>query len=310
MELALVEGGVGLPFRVANNEQMGSKEKLWCESCSDQKKYLLKYARLNTGEDWAEKIASELAGKSGLDLPHAVVDLATHDGRVAVLAHNFLDAEGRLVHGNELLFERDPAYPAEEVRRVPQHTLNNVLQVLTEVKCPASANLPAEVVSSAELYCGYLVLDALIANTDRHHENWGIVIQRGEGGSRLLTLAPTYDHGSSLGRELLDEARRKKLETTDKHADLAAYADRARSAFYRKAEDAKPLGTFDLVALAAETHGPAVRAWIMRARKAAAGGSFRDIIAKVPTSRMTLTAKEFASRLLEYNFTKLVSLLN
>jgi hypothetical protein len=295
---------------VANNEQMGSKEKLWCETRSNQKKYLLKYARPNTGEDWAEKIASELAGKRGLRLPHAQIDLATHDGRAAVLAHDFLGSEGRLVHGNELLFERDPAYPLEEVRRVPQHTLDNVLKALTDVKCPAIADLPPQVVSSAELYCGYLVLDALIGNTDRHHENWGIVIQRDETGARLQTLAPTYDHGSSLGRELLDEARRRKLETKDKLSDLATYADRARSAFYKQPDDAKPLGTFDLVALAAEIHGPAVRAWITRAQEAAASGSFRDIIEGVPTSRMSLTAKEFASRLLVHNFTKLVGLLS
>ena len=47
-----------------------------------------------------------------------------------------------------------------------------------------------------DVWAGYLVFDAWIANTDRHHENWGVLIDRRDGSSRL---APSFDHGSSLG---------------------------------------------------------------------------------------------------------------
>jgi hypothetical protein len=50
------------------------------------------------------------------------------------------------------------------------------------------------------LFPGYLMLDALIGNTDRHHENWGARVLAGLGnGRRMAVLAPTYDHASSEG---------------------------------------------------------------------------------------------------------------
>ena len=46
--------------------------------------------------------------------------------------------------------------------------------------------------SAFESFTGYLTFDALVGNTDRHHENWAVLT-----GSQ--SLAPTYDHGASLG---------------------------------------------------------------------------------------------------------------
>jgi hypothetical protein len=53
----------------------------------------------------------------------------------------------------------------------------------------------------------YFVLDALICNTDRHHENWGFLMTYqpvdSENVNDQLKMAPSFDHASSLGRELL-----------------------------------------------------------------------------------------------------------
>ena len=56
-----------------------------------------------------------------------------------------------------------------------------------------------------------MVLDAVIGNTDRHHESWGF-LRRQVGGQWKGRLAPTFDRASSLGRELLDERRLLLLE--------------------------------------------------------------------------------------------------
>jgi hypothetical protein len=229
--------GTDFVVSLEDTEQMGSKEKFWCKRRGTDERYLLKYPRASTGEDWAEKIAAELAGDAGLRLPHAGVELATHRGRAAVLVRDFLGEGERLIHGNELLWERDPDYP-HEMRRVPQHTLTTVFEVLEArtVEVPQGLDLPNGVRTAIDLYSGYLVLDALIGNTDRHHENWGIVAKRRIDGARMLSVAPTYDHGSSLGRELRDEERRRRRITADRRSDLPAYAMRARSAFFRTAD--------------------------------------------------------------------------
>ncbi len=289
----------GLVVDVEGTEQMGSKEKFWCTRRGTQERYLLKYARADTGEDWAEKIAAELAGDGGLRLPHARVELATFRGRSAVLVRDFLGEGERLIHGNELLFERDPNY-RREMRRVRQHTLTNVFDVLDlrAVGIPSGLDLPDGVATAADLYSGYLVLDALIGNTDRHHENWGIVLKREAGGERVLTLAPTYDHGSSLGRELRDEERHRRMKTADTRSSLRAYAERARSAFFGTEEAPNPLGTFDLLQLAAQRCGAAVRAWIDRLEAAKRDLPYHLLVDRVPPERMSIEAREFTPLLL------------
>jgi hypothetical protein len=42
-------------------EQLGSKPKFWFRIEGDEQPWLFKFTRENTGEDWSEKIASEVA---------------------------------------------------------------------------------------------------------------------------------------------------------------------------------------------------------------------------------------------------------
>ena len=51
------------------SEPLGSKEKFWYGQ-----QYLFKVARDPSGEDWAEKVCAEIAGRIGL--PHAEYELA------------------------------------------------------------------------------------------------------------------------------------------------------------------------------------------------------------------------------------------
>ena len=124
-----------------------------------------------------------------------------------------------------------------------QHTLNRILSTLAQpfiglpsrfspkVNCPAT-----------DVFVGYLLLDALIANTDRHHANWAILLRPSQGGMRQAGLAPTFDHASSMGRELTDARRQEKLRPLRRDQTIIGYlesdAGRSRSS---PEEDPKPL---------------------------------------------------------------------
>ena len=88
------------------------------------------------------------------------------------------------------------------------------------------------------------MFDALIGNTDRHHENWGLIVGPGREGSEKR-LAPTFDHASSLGRNESDQRMLRRMNTTDPQFSVAAYATRARSALYRSPRETRPLTTLD-----------------------------------------------------------------
>lgn len=103
---AIIDADAELRGASAEREEpLGTKEKFWYRR-PDGSRWLLKFAREATGEDWAERIAADLARRLGL--PHAEVELAACGGRRAVVVRDFTALGTKaLVHGNELLWELD-----------------------------------------------------------------------------------------------------------------------------------------------------------------------------------------------------------
>ncbi len=64
----------------SNSEPMGTKPKFWFFH-DELGQCLFKEARPDTGEDWSEKIASELCAQLGL--PHAHYELAIQSKQAA-----------------------------------------------------------------------------------------------------------------------------------------------------------------------------------------------------------------------------------
>ena len=172
-------------------ETLGTKPKLWF----DNRRILFKAEARGTGEDWAETIASHLCELLGL--PHVHYDLAEECSggsfvRRGVVCENCVPDSECLVLGNQLLLARDPAYPAhhEQKYKVREHTVDAVVEIVRHLASLAGqwmADVPPGIQTALDVFVGYVLLDAWIANQDRHHENWGAI--RGDE----LRLAPTED---------------------------------------------------------------------------------------------------------------------
>jgi len=92
-------------YEASSNETLGSKYKFWFDH-EELGRCLYKQSRENLGEDWAEKVASELC--SLLGLPHAVYELAsTWEGSRGVVSPNFLPQGGTLVQTSLTLKDRN-----------------------------------------------------------------------------------------------------------------------------------------------------------------------------------------------------------
>ncbi len=294
---------VTVPGKEANGaEQLGTKRKFWFQG-PDSVDYLFKEARPGTGEDWAEKVASELC--TLLSLPHATYDLAQWKGRRGVATPSFVPKGVKLVMGNELLARIVAEYPTTRFYRVPQHTLSRVLEVLENASAqpPQGWNGFSGADGAADAFVGYLMLDAWIANQDRHHENWGLLTLNGEESC----LAPSYDHASSLGRNETDEARHDRLTTRDRRRSIEHYVTRARSALYSTPQDAKPLSPLDAFLEVAKIRPRAATAWLESLGDFDLS-SIDEIFARIPEDRITSVAVDFARRMLEVNQQRLLSL--
>lgn len=304
-----------------NTEQMGTKPKFWCLDHSGTE-FLFKESRSHSGEQWSEKVAAEIAGVLGL--PHAEIELAVCDGKNGTLSQNFLSAEepSSLIHGNELLFEHDPDYPIDAPNfRLVQHTLDRIISGLRRsgAKRPDRFSGPKNVTSACELFVGYLLLDALIVNTDRHHANWGVIISPCMDGTYLVEMAPTFDHASSLGRELSDSHRLAKLESErNRHEQrhqprhraqtIVGYleSEKGRGRIYPNEQNAKPLHPLQVFARARDQFPDAGDAWIDQLASLQMT-VFENIISGVPAGVMSQPARDFSLNLIDLNRTALIT---
>lgn len=289
------------------SEQMGTKFKFWYLD-DQRRRTLFKEGRPGTGENWAEKLAAELAGLLGI--PHAHYDLAEWKGMLGVISPSLVAKGDRLIHGNELIESKvTVASNDEKVRYYEQrsHIASRAFQffeVNADLILPPPTYEPIEGVHSAlGVFIGYLLFDAWIANQDRHSQNWGVVSSAGR-----LYLSSSYDHGSSLGRNETDIRRKSILTTKDKGASMAAYVAKARSAFYpHAAGNAKVKAhlTYDLFQMAYKADPIAGRAWISRLADIS-DPAIAAVIKEVPGHLMSDVAREFTAKLLRANMDRLI----
>jgi len=295
-------------FNAEDLEQLGTKEKFWFLYPPGQSlKWLFKFSRDNTGEHWSEKIAEQLCEL--IQIPHVKYDLARCNGRLGVISQNVIDDVERMVMGNEVLHHHSPnEYPTPEEEtekyvRVKEHTISRVLGCLDHPEIlPPKTKFNIAELNAGDVFCGYLMLDALISNQDRHHENWAIIVNN-ETGKR--TLCPTYDHAASLGRELLNKEREERLNTRDKNRTINQFLSKARSELFNLKTDKKPLFTVDAFFKAVSKRDRARKHWIYRLQQVKED-EIRDIISNIPDNVMSETAKEFALQMVLGNMKRLL----
>jgi hypothetical protein len=288
-------------------EPLGTKGKFWFTGAGGER-MLFKAEERGTGEDWAEKVACKLAGLLGL--PRVRYELAydEHAAKPGVVCASLIAEGEALAHGNSLLLALDPNYPAGEQRRyrVSAHTVDAIARALGLLGPPQArwmADAPAEAGTALGVFTGYLMLDAWTANQDRHHENWGAVWKPPDS----LSLAPTFDHGAALARQLTDEERAERLTTRDRGRSIAHFATRARSAIYENAESPRPLGTLEAFRAFAERARSAAGAWRDRLRSVDEGAVAR-VLEQVPPDRLSRVSRDFTLQLLAENRRRVLAL--
>ena len=283
-------------------EQLGTKPKFWFRH--NKQRTLFKAEHRGTGEDWAEIIAGEICDAIGL--PHVSYQLAheTQNDLPGVICVNLAAKPLTLVLGNQLMLEADSTYPAntEQNYGVREHTVNAVAEVVKKLAPPPpdlcwQPTLKCH--TAVDVFVGYVLLDTLIANQDRHHQNWGALRHE------TTWLAPTFDHGAGLARNEPDEKRARRLRSANRSAEMSAFARRAASGFYGSVSDRKTLRSLACFHAWQAIRPMAADHWLERLNGISAY-DFERIIDRVPASRMTPLAKEFTLELLTINQDRLL----
>ena len=171
-----------------------------------------------------------------------------------------------------------------------QHSVGNIIGAIKSSDQTFGSDSPENQSSMLEKIASFAILDGLIGNTDRHHENWQLRLDHRPGASGL-SVAPSFDHASSLGRELSDVARQRRI---DSHG-IVAYVKRGRGGVYWY--DDQPTAPLDLAQRLCQRWPDFTRRTLRRIA-AVTDQEFRRVVDKVPSEFITETAREFAYRVL------------
>jgi len=225
-----------------------------------------------------------------LQVQHAKVELARFQGEYGSATESF-SYEGKILyHGSQIMEVFIAGYDPEVRFHQSSHTLSNIYKALEDVFIQ-----PEETKLAKRALAEYILLDALVGNTDRHHENWGILVWH-TGDQWQRTMAPSFDHASSLGRELLDETRIRLLH----EGRVGNYAERGHGAIYWSSRDATGLSPLELLRRAARTY-PCVFRLAKRSLVGLNKRVCQRIIERIPADWMRSAEREFVIALVCYN---------
>lgn len=288
------------PFSAGAIEHLGSKRKGWFTYKLQGKdiRVLFKQGVAGSGENWAEKVAGELAGS--LDLPHAIYELAylnLNENEPGVISPNFLRVGEELKLGNELIEGFDKNQKFKNIK----HTLTAMLNAMEQYKVQVSRQIINQqrfVTKATDLFIGYLCFYAWIGNTDLHAENWGIINKIDVSGKEINILAPTFDHASSLGRNETDQRRKERLTTTNQDRTVLKYVQSAITPIY--SQTGNRLSSIDLIQECRQYDPHITDHWITQIIKITEEEqTINRIFNLMPTTFMSDLAKEFAKAFLQ-----------
>lgn len=176
--------------------------------CKPGRRYLFKLARHTyPAQFWIEVFCYQLGSLIGVDVPPSFVAFNSQSGQPGALIEWFYDPENneRYVRGGDILQSKIIDY---DRRKGKQHNFQSIIDLLSEPE----RNLEQEWLAD---WAKMLVFDALIGNTDRHQDNWGVVYGLSHfaaesdnilgSDNSLGRIAPAFDNGTSMGIEIQED---------------------------------------------------------------------------------------------------------
>ncbi|MBK4348963.1 HipA domain-containing protein [Lacisediminihabitans changchengi] len=283
-------------------ETRGASEKVWLSapggsSTGPETHWLFKPATVQSNGnrqvgDWAEAVAAAIA--EDLSVPAAEARLAVRDGIEGVITRNVRPAEYDMDTGRLAMLDRIDVDLRDSLRDRSAsigHSLDNIRRTLDGYVAPPQATSWAAC-TAFDVFVGYLMLDALIGNGDRHEQNWSVLRARSSQGP-ADALAPAYDMEASLGFQLTDVARSARLR------DPVALESFASKGLARRFDGDLKTPLVDLAARAEQDCTNAGRARLAGLLESVAQADFEALLGR--HGGVSEVTRSFAGAVLEIN---------
>jgi hypothetical protein len=256
-------------------EGKGYSNSYWLRDTESRNRALFKMPKYNEhydwygGGHWAEKIVSEIGEELNLKVPQ--IDLALYNSSHGCISYRFLNKDEILKEGVDLM-----SYEITEANR-QNYTLNNILSDLKEYDL-------------IEGFIEILLFDGFIGQTDRHEENWGIIVS--EKNDITPKLAPIYDNASSLARERLPHHVEKLLKDEN---FFRSYLRKCKSCIRLNGNE--KITQYDMLYYLNQSYSDIYKDFITKL-KLLKEDIIREIIFKVPENFMSENQKKLVLKIL------------
>ena len=310
---------VRVPDVLEAPEHQGTRTKFWVRIEGRRGRWLLKVPRADTGEHWAEKVAAEIGHLIGVEC--AQVELARyresavlgaeagngqgHQGpqeeapdQLGTISRSFvpdedeLDKDYLLFHGWQVLHFENMGYDPNQKFGQRNHNIRNIARALGKMLAVKGREPVPGSEDALKKLASYVLLDGLIGNTDRHHENWMVALVD-DWEQTWIEIMPSFDHASSLGRELGDEKREEILKADG----VRRYVNRGKGGIFVNTKRKRAPAPLHLARLLCRWK-PGLTVETLDRIHDLFEEEIRRTIGRVPPAFMSDTAKEFASQVI------------
>lgn len=231
----------------------------------DGKKYaIFKYDHpdYNVSEISSEKMSYEIAKVIGFDC--ARIELAKDEnGKIGVL--NYLFTNKDCEHSDIISYLNDNILNRKEF-----YTLSNIKKVLDGLNPMLFSG-----------FIGIMIFDALVGETDRHEENWGILKYQD-----YYQISPLYDNGCNLLREFKDESFAEK-----KIINFENYIMKSSTCIYKENGHGK-YKHFELIEILNQEYFEIVQQYLLKV-KCLQNQKIKNIVFSIPNNLLTIKHKEY-----------------
>lgn len=259
---------IDFKFLNYNPNTKGSRVKRLAINITDKNKAWFKYQGqgYNVSEAGSEKMSFEIAKILGYNC--AKIELAKDENnQIGILNYLFVDID-KTTHMDAISYLNK-----QEKERPYFYTISNIKSTLDNI--------------DKNLFKGFIrlmVFDALIGETDRHEENWGIEIT-----ANGYEFSPFYDNGCNLLREFRNEENAIPYYNGIKN--FFAYINKSKTYIYKE-DNKHRFKHFELISYLNENYHDILINEINNLNKLT-DNIIEDIVNKVPDELLTDKHKQY-----------------
>lgn len=215
-------------------------------------RYLFKKSRAVYPEQfWVEVAAYHVGRLCGVPVPPSFPAWDSRTGECAALIEWFYGHPGKptesFLSGGLFMKALIDDY---DLKRGRQHNFGSIDLLCDILANPRIGGRPRLRRGWPQAWARMLTFDALIGNTDRHHENWGFLVRPRRDAPADFRLAPAFDNGTSLGHEWSED----QITDFDDPQHLHRYIHKGRHHMRWHEQDARQAGHAELLSKLVERH--------------------------------------------------------